>query len=325
VVSGQLIRSDHWPLTTDHFFAVSSSLMPRDARPILRLGHSPDPDDAFMWWPLFEIDGAPPVIDTGRFRFESMTADIESLNQRAESSNNPLEITAISCAQYPRVQQRYALTSCGASMGERYGPKLVANRDMPLDELRDSQNVVAVPGVRTSAFMTASMMLGPGRFRHAVVPFDQIIARVAAGEFAAGLVIHEGQLTFADADLHLVADVGEWWWLRHELPLPLGVNVVRRDLESQHGVGALPEVAGTLKRSIQYALAHRGVALGHAMHHARGMAVDLADRFVGMYVNQYTIDLGSRGQSAIEAFLGEANACGLAPPLDRSLTHVITG
>ena len=286
--------------------------MPHERRPILRLGHSPDPDDAFMWWPLFEIDGAPPALDTGRFCFVPVATDIESLNQRAEG-DDLLEITAISCAQYPAVQDRYALTVCGSSMGERYGPKLVSHRPMKLEELRDPRNVLAVPGERTSAFMATSIMLGRDAFRHESVPFDQIIPRVAAGEFAAGLVIHEGQLTYAEAGLYLIEDVGEWWWRQHQLPMPLGVNVVRRDLEQQHGAGTLKEIAALLARSVRYALEHRETAIEHALKHARGMGAALADEFIGMYVNDLTVDMGRRGRLAVETFLDQAHKAGLSP------------
>ncbi|NNM26079.1 MAG: ABC transporter substrate-binding protein, partial [Phycisphaerales bacterium] len=185
---------------------------------LLRLGHSPDPDDAFMWWPLTAADG--PFIDPGPYRFEAVLDDIESLNARAESGE--LEITALSCAQTPRVQDRYVLTSCGASVGDGYGPKLVARRPMTLEEV--GQVTIAVPGERTSAFGGLCLMLGRNAFRYEVVPFDQIIDVVAEGRCEAGLVIHEGQLTFADAGLHLIEDLGVWWRRRSGQLLPLGVN-----------------------------------------------------------------------------------------------------
>ena len=182
---------------------------------LLRLAHSPDPDDAFMWWPLFERNGRPPALDTGRFRFVGATADIETLNQRSEAGD--FEITAISCAQYPRVKDRYALTACGASMGEQYGPKLVSGDRLSVDDLNRSDVTIAIPGARTSAFITTCMRLGTTKFRHQVVPFETIIDRVADGTFAAGLIIHEGQLTYETAGLHLIEDLGAWWWREHQL------------------------------------------------------------------------------------------------------------
>lgn len=272
-----------------------------------------------MWWPLFERDGQPASIETGRFRFQSVTADIETLNRAAETSippDDPLEITAISAAQYPFVKDRYILTACGASIGERYGPKLVAREPLTIDDLKRRNAVIAIPGERTSAFLTLSIMLGRGTFRHGCVPFDQIIERVADGTYDAGLVIHEGQLTFEEAGLHLIADLGEWWWERHRLPLPLGVNAIRRDLEQRHGPGTLREIAGTLRRSVEYALAHRDEAIEHAMQFARGLNVAIADRFIGMYVNARTLEFGDEGWRAIKTLLNEGHRAGLCPPID---------
>jgi 1,4-dihydroxy-6-naphthoate synthase len=297
--------------------------MPNDSRPTLRLGHSPDPDDAFMWWPLFELNGRPARIDTGKFRFAPITADIESLNHRAASPSSSdathltpdacLEITAISCAQYPWVQDRYVLTACGASVGDAYGPKLVSRNAISLDELRNPQNVVAIPGLRTSAFGALSILLGPRSFRYEVVPFELIIERVRIGEFAAGLVIHEGQLTFELHGLHLIADLGSWWVERFKLPLPLGVNVIRRDLEQKYGTGTLQEVTATLLRSVRYALAHREEGLAFAGKFGRGIDAGTVDRFVSMYVNRWTLDFGPVGRSAVEVFLSELNKADLAP------------
>jgi 1,4-dihydroxy-6-naphthoate synthase len=317
--------------------------MNADPRPVLRLGHSPDPDDAFMWWPLFEIDGRPPRIDTGRFRFTGLTADIETLNQQSASSGQraaassrrsvssgqqfapgpPLEITAISCAHYPYVQDRYAITTCGASMGEKYGPKLVGRGIGSLDDLREMIRrggaMVAVPGRRTSAF-AAFMMLcrdhGMPDVSYEVVPFDEIIHRVATGDFAAGLVIHEGQLTYAESGLMLLADLGEWWWERERLPMPLGLNVVRRDLEEAHGEGTLVEIASILSRSIDHALAHRDDSLDYALQFARGLRRKLADAFIAMYVNEWTVDVGETGQKAVRRFLERAHEAGIVPPPD---------
>lgn len=286
-------------------------------RTVLRLGHSPDPDDAFMWWPLLEAGGADsrrPRIDTGRFGFEAVAADIESLNRRAESGDDPLEITAISCAAYPFVRDRYALTSCGWSFGQRQGPKLIARHPMTLEELRaNARAVIAVPGERTSAFAVASLMLGKGRFRHVVVPFEQIIDRVASGEFDAGLVIHEGQLTFQDAGLHLIDDAGAWWWRRHALPLPLGANAIRADLESLHGPGTLQEVTAVLQRSIRFAMARRSEGVDRAMAYARDLDVATADRFIRLYVNELSVEVGSTGMRAATRLLQEMHGAGLCP------------
>ncbi|MHC5114186.1 MAG: menaquinone biosynthesis family protein [Planctomycetota bacterium] len=285
--------------------------MTADATPLLRLGHSPDPDDAFMWWPLLERDGGPAAIDTGRFRFEVVAEDIEALNHRSDRAD--LEITAMSCAQYPRVQARYALTACGASMGDGYGPKLVAGEGVSVDDLTGDGVIIAIPGERTSAFGCASLRLGPGSFRYQVVPFEEIIDRVASGEFAAGLVIHEGQLTFGDAGLRLLEDLGAWWTGREGLPLPLGVNAIRRDLDVIHGEGALEEITAILRRSVEHALEHRDESIRYALEYARGIAPDVADRFVSMYVNRWTLEFGPTGRRAVMAFLTALAEAGLAP------------
>jgi len=275
----------------------------------LRLGHSPDPDDAFMWWPLMELDGNPSRLDTGKYQFTSVMEDIESLNQRAQ--NSELEITAISCASYPGIKDQYALTACGASLGMNYGPKIVAHQPISPDDLTRSDVVIAVPGTGTSAFAATSLMLGAGTFRYEVVPFDAIIDRVVQGEFTAGVVIHEGQLNFEDAGLHLVADLGAWWYQRHQLPLPLGGNVILRSLEDRYGSGTLQEITELLRRSLEYALAHREDSLAYAGKFARGMAIDQADTFVGMYVNQWTLDFGETGLKALRVFLRELHEAGL--------------
>jgi 1,4-dihydroxy-6-naphthoate synthase len=285
----------------------------------LRIGHSPDPDDAFMWWPLAPGDHQPALIDTGRFRFQPVLADIETLNQRAESGE--LEITAMSCAQFPAVQHHYSLTSCGSSMGDGYGPKLVAARGVQLDDLtapgRDI--VIAVPGERTSAFAAMSLMLGKasGQFRHEVVPFERIVDLVVDGTFQAGLVIHEGQLTFAQSGLNLLADLGAWWREAFGGPLPLGVNAIRRDLDEQFGEGSLNEITAILVDSVNYALSHRDEALRFALRHARGLELELADQFVDMYVNRWSIDFGPIGEAAVQTFLGELARAGFVSPVRR--------
>lgn len=277
----------------------------------LRLGHSPDPDDAFMWWPIVCDEGSAAGFDTGGFHFEQVLDDIESLNHRAQTGE--LEITAISCAQYPYVADRYALTACGSSMGDNYGPKIVARQAMGLEDLTRPGVTLAVPGERTSAFGAASLLLGAGAFRFQVVEFDQIIPRVAGGQFDAGLVIHEGQLTFAEAGLEMIVDLGSWWTSRYGLPLPLGVSAIRRDLDDSHGPGTLQRVTTVLLESLRFALAHREEALQYALRFARDTPPPLADRFVSMYVNKWTLDFGDLGREAVRTFLRQLHEAGLAP------------
>ncbi|MCI0362418.1 MAG: ABC transporter substrate-binding protein [Phycisphaerales bacterium] len=288
--------------------------MPSDTRPTIRIGHSPDPDDAFMWWPLVEVNGQPARIPTGRFRFQHILSDIETLNQR--TAKRDLEVTALSCAQYPFVKDHYVLTACGCSMGDQYGPRIVSRQPLTLNDLKRPDMVMAVPGERTSAFAATTLMLGKGAFRYVVVPFDRIIERVAAGEFDSGLIIHEGQLTFQDAGLNLIRDLGEWWWETHKLPLPLGVNAIRRDLDALLGPGSLDEIAGILRQSVEYALAHRPQAIAYALGFARGMDARLADEFIGMYVNKWTLDFGPAGRKAVRTFLDETHRAGLTPACD---------
>jgi 1,4-dihydroxy-6-naphthoate synthase len=278
------------------------------ARPVLRLGHSPDPDDAFMWW---AITTGHPGLGAARFRYEAVTADIESLNRRAERGE--LEVTALSCAWYPRVASRYRLTLAGSSLGLGFGPRIVARRPLAPADLRRPGAVIAIPGERTTAFAAASLLLGPGSFRTAVVPFEEIIPRVAAGEFTAGLVIHEGQLTYGDAGLHLVADLGAWWTEKSGLPLPLGLNALRRDLDEGHGPGAARQVATDLRRSIELAFEHRHEAIEHAATFGRGLPAGTVGRFVDMYVNPWSLDLGDAGRAAIRTFLRETHRAGLGP------------
>jgi 1,4-dihydroxy-6-naphthoate synthase len=283
-----------------------------DERPVLRIGQSPDPDDAFMWWPLNGPAADPPAdFDSGRFRYEAVPADIESLNHRAEGGD--LEITALSCAQYPHVAEHYVITPCGTSMGRQYGPKIISARAMTADDLRRPQEKLAIPGERTTAFTVASMLLGPGSFGYEIVPFDEIIESVSDGRFAAGVVIHEGQITFEQAGLHEVADLGMWWMARSGMPLPLGVNTIRRDLDERHGPGTMQQVNADLQRCLQFSLDHRDDALTHALGCGRGLTPELTERFVGMYVNQWTLDLGSFGRTAIRTFLQEAHEAGLVP------------
>jgi 1,4-dihydroxy-6-naphthoate synthase len=271
---------------------------------IIRVAHSPDADDAFMFWAM-----AQGKIDTGHRRYVHELADIETLNRRALAGE--LEVTAVSLHAYAHLADRYALLAHGASIGDRYGPRIVA-REQPPPPPADPRRalagrLVAVPGELTTAFLT--LRLYQPAARHVVVPFDQIEEFVAAGNADAGLLIHEGQLTFADRGLHLWADMGEWWYQETGLPLPLGGNVVRRDL----GDELMRAIARDLKASIEYGLAHRPEALRHAQGFSRGLDADRTDRFVGMYVNAYTVDYGEVGRRAVGELLARAHAARLIP------------
>jgi len=269
-----------------------------------------------MWYPLADFpDGSgpggktyTPRIDTAGYRFVHILEDIESLNQR--SARGELEITALSIHQYPYIADRYALTSCGSSMGDGYGPMVVAKKPYTVEQLKDV--TIAIPGERTTAFLTLSLLMrsvGVPRVTNVrVVPFDQIIQRVAAGEFDAGLIIHEGQLTYGGAGLEKVVDLGEWWTNTRGLPLPLGGNAIRRDLADE-----FPTICRVLYNSIAYALEHRAESIEYALNYARDMGADLADEFVGMYVNDYTIDYGERGRQAVRQLLREGAEAGLLP------------
>jgi 1,4-dihydroxy-6-naphthoate synthase len=264
----------------------------------LTLGHSPDPDDAFMFYAL-----AKGCVETGDLRFEHVLQDIETLNQRARRGE--LDVTALSVHAYAYVADRYALLPCGASVGERYGPIAVARVPMSLSDLGRCR--VAVPGTLTTAFL--ALRLAVGEFPYVVLPFDQILSAVVAGEADAGLIIHEGQLTYPQQALEKVADLGEWWFGETGLPLPLGVNGVRKDL----GPALMERIARIVRQSIDYGLAHRAEAVRYALGYARDMDEALADRFVGMYVNAYTVDLGERGRRAIAELLDRAKRANLIP------------
>ena len=266
---------------------------------LITVGHSPDPDDAFMFHAL-----AHGKLDTGDLQFRHELQDIETLNRRA--LRGELEVTAVSIHAYASLLDKYALLPSGCSMGDRYGPMVVARRPMSVDELRRAR--VAVPGTLTTAFLTLRLLL-PGGFAHEVVPFDRILDAVAAGRYDAGLIIHEGQLPFQNQGLNLVADLGVWWQERTGLPLPLGGNAVRRDL----GPETIRQISRLLKESIHYALAHRDDALAYALKYARDMDRALADRFVGMYVNDWTLDYGPRGREAVRRLLDEGHRAGVIP------------
>ncbi len=257
----------------------------------IRLAHSPDSDDAFMFYAL-----AAGRIPTGIFRFTHRLEDIETLNRKA--LRGEYEITAVSIHAYAHLADRYALLSSGASMGERYGPILVAREAWKTANL--AGKAIAVPGTLTSAFL-ALKMFHPG-FRHVVIPFDRIMSAVLRREADAGLLIHEGQLTYAQEGLNKIVDLGEWWHDRTGLPLPLGGNAIRRDL----GEEKMREISRLLRESIQYSLNHREDALEHALQYARGLDKGQADRFVAMYVNARTLDYGEEGRRAVQLFLDEA-------------------
>ncbi len=256
---------------------------------LIRLGHSPDPDDAFMFWGL-----ASGLVDPDGFEFEHVLKDIQTLNEWALEGR--LEVTAISLHSYPFVQDRYVLLPHGASMGSGYGPVVVSREPLPWAGLHDVE--IAVPGRMTTAFLVLRLFLGR-EFRYREVPFDQILDEVESGRADAGLLIHEGQLTYEQHGLRKVVDLGEWWLLDTGLPLPLGVNVARRDL----GEESLRALSAILRESIQAGLDAREEALEYALQYGRGLDPGLADRFVGMYVNELTQDYGEEGRQAVAELL----------------------
>lgn len=277
-----------------------------DTRQLIRVGHSPDPDDAFMFHAL-----ANNKVDTGELRFEHELVDIETLNRRAFSGE--LELTAVSLHAYAHLSEIYMLCPCGASMGDRYGPMVVAREKFSLEEL--AGKTIAVPGKLTTAYLALRMCLDTD-FSHVVVPFDRILDAASDGEYDgqkvdAGLVIHEGQLTYADQGLELVIDTGRWWFDETGLPLPLGANAVRKDL----GPRVIREVNRLLKASIEYGLTHREEALDYALSYGRGLDRGQADKFVGMYVNDWTLDFGGRGREAVRELLARGHAAGVIPKL----------
>jgi len=266
---------------------------------LITVGHSPDPDDAFMFYAL-----AHNKLNTGDLEFRHELQDIETLNRRALQGE--LDVTAVSLHAYAYLLEKYALLPSGCSMGDRYGPMVVARRRMGISDL--SQVRIAIPGTLTTAFLTLKFLL-PDGFAYDVLPFDQIIDAVAQGRYDAGLIIHEGQLTFESEGLVLVIDLGLWWKARTGLPLPLGGNVVRREL----GRPTMLQISRLLKESILYGLAHRQDALDYALRYARGMDRKLADRFVAMYVNDWTLDYGPQGREAVRRLLQEAHEVKIIP------------
>jgi 1,4-dihydroxy-6-naphthoate synthase len=301
----------------------------------IRIAHSPDPDDAFMFYGL--SSGG---VDPGPYRFEHILEDIQTLNERA--MRGEYEMTAISLHAYPYVADKYALTACGCSMGDNYGPMVVARQPMTVDQLRG--RTIAVPGLMTAAYLALQLLLGPGKgsrrpeaaaanraqpppmknaaglrqpvapretaaFVPRIVMFDRIPSEVKHGRADAGLIIHEGQLTYEKDGLHLVVDLGRWWMEKTGLPLPLGGNVVRRDL----GDRVAREITTIMKSSIRYSLEHREEAVAYALRFGRGLDTQLADRFVGMYVNKWTLDYGPRGREAVARLLSAGAEANLVP------------
>jgi 5,8-dihydroxy-2-naphthoate synthase len=270
----------------------------------IRVGHSPDPDDAFMFHAL-----ANRKIDTGCYEFHHELVDIETLNRRAFSGD--LELTAVSLHGYAYLTDQYLLCPCGASMGDGYGPMVIAKHACGVHDLR--RMTIAVPGTLTTAYLALRLCLGLD-FEHVVVPFDQIIAAVERGRYKgkvidAGLIIHEGQLTYADRGLTLILDTGKWWQDSTGLPLPLGANAIRKNLGPQ----IIGDVNRLLKQSIEYGLAHRDEALKHALQYGRDLDRSRTDRFVSMYVNDWTLDFGPRGREAVRTLLARGHAAGVIP------------
>jgi len=268
---------------------------------VFTLGHSPDPDDAFMFYAI-----AKNKIDLRGYRFEHRLEDIQTLNERA--TRGELHISAVSIHAYAYVADKYALLPCGASMGDGYGPIVIRKRPTlnadidPGEQLRGC--VIAVPGRMTSAYLALQLYLGD--FKHVVVPFDQIFDAVNAGRADAGLIIHEGQLTYAKSGFTKVVDLGKWWKQETGLPLPLGGNVIRKDIPAD----IRHDLLEIMRESIDFGLAHRDEAVQHALPYARDMNEKLADKFIGMYVNEFTRDYGEKGRAAIRRFLDDARSAG---------------
>jgi len=290
--------------TLSPFSTEQENQVVNDPRQLIRVGHSPDPDDAFMFWAL-----AKDKVDTGPYRFTHELVDIETLNLRAFSGE--LELTAVSIHAYAHLSEIYMLCNCGASMGDRYGPMVVARENFAVDQLLEK--TIAIPGTLTTAYLALRMCLG-AEFSYVIVPFDQILDAVASGSFKgrtidAGLIIHEGQLTYGDQNLQLILDTGQWWFEETGLPLPLGANAIRKDL----GPETIREVHRLLKESIVCGLEHRQEALDYALGFGRGLDRAKADQFVGMYVNDWTLDFGPRGRQAVTELLARGHAAGVIP------------
>ncbi|MBX9736029.1 MAG: ABC transporter substrate-binding protein [Phycisphaerales bacterium] len=297
-------------------------------RPVLTLAHSADADDVFMWWPITgKVDPsdpsrvlAPPVIDTGRFEFRSLPEDIQNLNRRAIEKAD-LDITAMSFACFAQAHAKYVLTACGSSFGDGFGPKLVCRADddrwttASVRAAAQSSDgpVICVPGLQTSAYMTLSIMLGARPSRPMARAFDTIASSVVSGEADLGVLIHEAQITFAEQGLRLVQDLGVWWQAETGLPLPLGANAILRDLDARFGAGSVREVTTTLRRSIDYALAHRAESLECARGFSPLKSDAELEEYVSMYVNGLTVDAGQRGREAIQRLLEGGAMLGMIP------------
>jgi 1,4-dihydroxy-6-naphthoate synthase len=266
----------------------------------IRVGHSPDSDDAFMFYALTHDKLDNPL----GLRFVHQLEDIETLNRRALSGE--LEVSAVSIHAFAHLSDKYALLASGSSMGDKYGPMLITREPATLDDVKG--NTIAIPGTLTTAYLALRLCLGKD-VKTTVMPFDQILPAVEEGKVDVGLIIHEGQLYYEAKGLHKVVDLGQWWFEQTSLPLPLGGNVVRKDL----GDDLVVEIARLLKASIQYALDHRQEALDYALKYARDLDPKLADRFVGMYVNEWTVDYGPRGREAVRTLLDRAAEAGLIP------------
>jgi 1,4-dihydroxy-6-naphthoate synthase len=266
----------------------------------ISIAHSPDSDDAFMFYAL-----ATDKVRVPGLRCTHTLCDIETLNRKAREGEGLYDVTAISFHAYPYIQQKYALLLSGGSIGDGYGPMIVSVRPYSQDEIKSKR--IAVPGKLTTAYLVLNLF-APG-VETEVVPFDQIIPQIKAGNFEAGLIIHEGQLTYERSGLHRVVDLGKWWQTITGLPLPLGGNAIRRCL----GPELISSVSNALRRSIQYALDHRTEALAHALQFARDLDPRLADKFVGMYVNERTLDYGSDGREAVRRLLDMGYQAGIIP------------
>lgn len=311
-----------------------------DDRPILTLAHSGDADDAFMWWPItgkvipngkpWPGRGGQPAVDTGRFRYRAVPGDISDFNKLA-SGAAPYDITALSARAFADVPHRYVVTACGGSFGEGYGPKVVARDDSPIREPRDlapPSVSIAIPGRRTSAFMTLCLLLGAGalanRARFIEMPFFEIIPALMDRRVDAGLIIHEGQLAFQGAGLRQVVDLGGWWLEECGLPLPLGVNAVKLDVDKRFGDGAMSDILLTLSRSISFAREHpeEGVEytlmfaqLNAARSRLAPLSRDTIVKYLNMYVTDLTVNMGERGRRALRYFYEQGAAAGLCPPV----------
>lgn len=305
--------------------------------PTLTLAHSPDSDDLVMWWPLCGMtheDGSPidgplgkPSIDTQGFTFTPMGEDVEALNRRT-IEHADLDVTAISAHTYPHIKHNYQITDCGGSFGEHYGPKVVARadderfiREIPVEALLNDGITIAVPGRKTTAFLTLSLMLraiDPARTMRAIeMPFAEIIGAVQSGAADAGLLIHEAQLTFEDASLRMLADLGQWWGSTTNLPLPLGLNVIKRDLDTRFGQGTCATLSKLLSQSVEYALAHEHESRDFLRLRSEGRPEwhddALVTKYLSMYVSPLTRSMGQQGRAALKRLLSEGFRAGLCP------------